>query len=211
MHFLRYHALMSLLLAGAQGTGCVMAPALPGGPMQGTSLQAEAAAAFSYAPGTVTANASDGTSEQTQGSGPTGLSIYRGELYPRLWTKTSSRGHLITSLGVSVGDRIQSLEKDTGGGEVDSEFLMIRDETRLEGALGLEIRNGLGLLSVVTLPYAVLDHGPTYNLEGESMLDLERTFGVAVFFKVGLSFTLHRFNGGVLPERRGSELGGLGE
>ena len=129
----------------------------------------------------------------------------RGELYPRLWLTNSSRTHLIASLGASIGDRVQALENDP------AEFWMIREETRLDGALGLEIRNKVSALALVALPYLVLDHGPTYDLEGTSELDLERLFGVAVFFRFGLSFTLHRSTGGVRPERKGSERKGLGE
>jgi hypothetical protein len=88
---------------------------------------------------------------------------------------------------------------------------MIREEKRLEGALGLELRNKKAVLAVVALPYLVLDHGPTYDLEGRSDLNLERVFGVAVFFKFGLSFTMHRLTGGAHPERARSEKKGLGE
>jgi hypothetical protein len=73
------------------------------------------------------------------------------------------------------------------------------------------MRNRGIVLAVVALPYFVLDHGPTYDLDGLSALDLDREFGVAGFVKFGLSFTLHRFTGGTLPERRGSERRGLGE
>ncbi|HEU5077249.1 MAG TPA: hypothetical protein VFU02_23820, partial [Polyangiaceae bacterium] len=104
-----------------------------------------------------------------------------------------------------VGDRAQTLT------DLDDDFWMIREETRLDGAIGVELRNRLAVVAVAALPYFVLDHGPTYDLDGISELELERVFGVAVFFKFGLSFTLHRFTGGLMPERRGSESKGLGE
>lgn len=247
-------------------------PALPGGPLQGTSLQGELdVAGLSYETGAVTEYFTDGTSRQTSGEGLTngaspgrvggrvgvtdwfdasvdysfadwgfelrggqpewtrlpyavsfsqrygisggGLSGHddhferrvRGEIYPSLWRKQTSRAHLITSLGVSVGDRIQTIDDDP------AEFWMLRNETRLDGAFGLETRTRAAVFAVVALPYVVLDHGPTYDLEGAGQLDLERTFGMAVFFKFGMSFTFHRFTGGSVPEREDSERQGLGE
>jgi len=131
--------------------------------------------------------------------------LVRGEVYPRLWLSNKSRTHLIASLGASTGDRVQTLYDDP------AEFWMMREETRLDGALGVEVRNKVSVLAVVALPYLVLDHGPTYDLDGVSELDLDRVFGFAVFFKFGLSFTLQRFTGGPRPERKGSERKGLGE
>jgi hypothetical protein len=267
---MRAAALFAYLLLVPLAASCVMAPALPGGPLQGTSLQGELAGAVSYAPGTVTDHFVDGSRRRTRGAGLAGGPMIgrfggrvgvtdwfemagdyswadsgfelragepewaplpyavsfshrngkgsvlgghedhrewrvRAELYPRLRTRGTSRTHLITALGASVGDRVQTL------GEDPAEFWMIREETRLEGALGLELRNQKGVLAVVTLPYFVLDHGPTYDLEGTSELDLQRVFGVALFLKFGLSFTIHRFTGGHVPEREGSETRGLGE
>ncbi len=266
---MRAYALLGVLLAASLGTGCVLAPALPGGPMQGTSLQGELSGAVSFAPGTVTDTFVDGTSRRTRGAGYAGGPMVgrfggrigvtdwfemagdyswadsgfevragepewaslpfavsfshrngkgsimgghddhrewrvRGELYPLLSLENTKRIHLITALGASVGDRVQTLDEDP------PDFWMIREEKRLEGALGLELRNKKAALALVALPYWVLDHGPTYDLEGESDLNLERVFGIAVFFKFGLSFTMHRLTGGERPERVGSEKKGLG-
>ena len=267
---MRIYAPLGILLAAPLATGCVMAPALPGGPLQGTSVQGEVDAGLSYASGVVTDQFADGTSKETRGpqrsGGPSpgrlggragvtdwldgsvdyswadwgfevragqpewtrlpfavsfaqryGLEGFgaghddhferrvRGEIYPRLWTTDTKRTHLIASLGVSVGDRAQTVEA------TPDDFWMIREETRLDAALGLEMRNRKVMIAIVALPYLVLDHGPTYDLDGLSALELDRVFGVAVFAKFGLSFTLHRFTGGILPEREASERQGLGE
>lgn len=258
---------MAMLVAAS--SGCVMAPSIPGGPLQGTGISGNVATGYEVARGTATLAASRGRTARItdgeadgfngllvptrlggrvgivdwvdvagdagwgdggvearvglpEGSRPLPVALAMGyrsgawglahgtnqflretrariEAYPRLLLKGSVRLHLVTALGVSVGNRYHVVtlpEPYANRPGVDSGPSLIeftRDETRVEAAIGIELRRRALVASFVALPYAtVAGASIAHDACGcwpWHLAAYEQGVGAAFFATIGFSLT----------------------
>jgi hypothetical protein len=108
----------------------------------------------------------------------------RAEAYPPLVIGNTERSFWVTALGMSTGQSAHSYF-------AEHEFGLLRDETRLEAALGAELRNHRAVVALIAVPHVVVDSDRTYDLAGERALELRQSFGLTVFLKLGVAFTFH--------------------
>lgn len=134
----------------------------------------------------------------------------RFEAYPRLVTwSEGARLNLISTLGVSTGRRFHPLAlpdrfapKDNDDSNDEGPMIPVpefpnyayvyRNETRLEGSVGCEVRKQNVFGSLVLMPYAVTGSshllGVCKDCENWQIQRFRSNFGAALFFTVGVSF-----------------------
>ena len=121
------------------------------------------------------------------------------EAYPRLATYPASRLNLISTLGISTGRRFHpsQLPGRFAGGRFDDpgpnvDPRLLRDETRLEGSIGCEVRQKGFFASALFMPYVVTGSGNLTascgSCEGWETERFRSSFGGALFLTLGISF-----------------------
>jgi hypothetical protein len=136
----------------------------------------------------------------------------RFEAYPRIaqWSGRA-RLNLISTLGVSTGHRFHPLRdsarfgrSNPNGGADEGPMIptpdfafhtyVYRDETRVDGSLGIELRQWRFYSSLVLMPYVVTSSGrPLGVCEGCGDWELQSfrsNFGATLFLTLGVSFLL---------------------
>jgi hypothetical protein len=126
------------------------------------------------------------------------------EAYPRLADLQRVRLNLISTLGVSTGKRFHPLSLPNRFAAPSCEYGcwpqfspnsgdVFRDETRVEGSAGVELRQDNFFMSVVLMPYVVAsashlaprcqDCSPDFQVQR-----FQSSFGAALFLTLGVSF-----------------------
>ncbi|MET0409790.1 MAG: hypothetical protein ABW217_00775 [Polyangiaceae bacterium] len=137
------------------------------------------------------------------------------EIYPRLAAISVGFLNGIAALGVSWGPRYHELfgpyalatppESPNGGSRPDRSwgtprFHVLREETRLELALGAEARTERGgALSVVLMPYWVTDgrtvsHAECTNCADWQVVAYDSNFGISLFVTASFTKVFHRIS-----------------
>jgi len=125
------------------------------------------------------------------------------EAYPRLGRLSDLRFNLISTFGASIGRRfhpslLPNRFRDFENESIGPQFYpaTLRDETRLEGSAGFELRHRGFFGSLVLMPYAVVASGhPASICEDCNQWQVARfhsNFGAALFVSFGMSFTSNK-------------------
>ena len=123
------------------------------------------------------------------------------EAYPSLGKDESTRFNLISSLGASIGRRYYfSRPNSFAEAESDDEVLslfnprILRNETRIEGSLGAEMRRNHFFASLVLMPYVVA-RSSHFSAICRACTDwqpesIQANVGAALFLSFGVSYLL---------------------
>jgi len=128
-----------------------------------------------------------------RGNRPEREQRFRLEVYPRISTRARDRYNLVSSLGLSFGTRFQTFVSDAPHPAVTdhgSDTSILRNETRLDGALGVEARGEKFSMSVIGTPYWVLAAGKASEIctPNECFLSHYRNdFGVGLYVSISLT------------------------
>lgn len=113
------------------------------------------------------------------------------EAYPALLSPSAAsptRIHGVLALGASHGRHYHSFD-------VSYQASLVREEDRMEGALGVEMRRRLFVGSLLVMPYYVVRSSAPTSLECDfgdcitaHVLGYEQSFGMAIVLSLGLAF-----------------------
>jgi len=113
------------------------------------------------------------------------------EAYPALLSPSAespTRIHGVLALGASHGRHYHSFT-------VNYQASLLRDEDRMEGALGVELRRGRFVGSLIIMPYYVVRSSALTSLECDfgdcitaHVLGFQQSFGMAIALNLGLAF-----------------------
>lgn len=133
----------------------------------------------------------------------------RVEAYPLVH---GERGRLVLALGLDSGTFYHQInyrdEYDQGDGLGFSAVQVIRDELRLESALGYVFVHAYGSVLGALEPYAVLDSGEPKGCSGCEPVPFRQSFGIVAVFRFSLAISFERgfsrrvSSPSVRPERR---------
>lgn len=139
------------------------------------------------------------------------------ELYPRLHEFERLRLNLILTAGISFRRRYHTLavrrlppEPEPGfdsgegwptiGNWGDASAYLLRDETRAEASVGVELRRDPLVVSLLAMPYWTTDYGSTSHrrcsgCDTWTLDEFEGRSGLALFISGGVTWTFFKLSG----------------